>query len=93
VQTLEETGYNIEHLVDQNAFIQAKGHTGKEHKLFIVVGLDPDTAAFAPQTNGVRGSARVYVCGELMNHDANECAGVGLGYCFAAFQTQQHVSK
>lgn len=49
---LEETGYDMSHLLDPNAFVEVF-FDGKKHKLYIVSGLDPETTAFAPQAKFV----------------------------------------
>lgn len=51
-QVLEETGYDIEPLVNENDFIELNLE-GKRNKLYIVAGLDPDSAQFAPKCKGV----------------------------------------
>ncbi len=53
LQVLEETGVDVEALIDANAFIEAKGQNDKLHKLFIVAGINPETTAFAPHLAGV----------------------------------------
>ncbi len=56
LQVLEETGYDIEALVDENNYIELMLE-GKRNKLYIVAGLDPDSAQFAPKCKGVSYSA------------------------------------
>lgn len=51
-QVLEETGYDIEDLVCEEDFIELN-LDGKRNKLYIVAGLDPDSAQFAPKCKGV----------------------------------------
>ena len=51
-QVLEETGYDIEELVREEDFIELT-LDGKRNKLYIVAGLDPDSAQFAPKCKGV----------------------------------------
>lgn len=51
-QVLEETGYDIEELVQEEDFIELT-LDGKRNKLFIVAGLDPNSAQFAPKCKGV----------------------------------------
>jgi hypothetical protein len=53
VQVLEETGLVIDSMIDPHAYLEARGHQDKPHKLFIVTGLDPQTAKLAPQNAGV----------------------------------------
>lgn len=60
-QVMEETGYDIEHLVSEVDFIELT-LDGKRNKLYIVPGLDPDSAQFAPQCRGVRACAYVCMC-------------------------------
>jgi hypothetical protein len=50
---LEETGCDIEELVREEDFIELT-LDGKRNKLYIVAGLDPDSAQFAPKCRGVR---------------------------------------
>jgi mRNA-decapping enzyme subunit 2 len=52
LQVLEETGYDIEELVCEDDFIELN-LDGKRNKLYIVAGLDPDSAQFAPKCKGV----------------------------------------
>lgn len=52
LQVLEETGYDIEALVNEDDFIELTLE-GKRNKLYIVAGLDPDSAQFAPKCKGV----------------------------------------
>lgn len=52
LQVLEETGYDIEDLVQEEEFIELT-LDGKRNKLFIVAGLDPNSAQFAPKCKGV----------------------------------------
>lgn len=52
---LEETGYDIQGMIDPTHFIEARDVHEKMQKLFIVTGVDPNTAAFAPQMAGVGG--------------------------------------
>jgi hypothetical protein len=47
LQVKEETGLDIEDLVDPSQFIEATVE-GKLHKLFIVKGVNPETTTFAP---------------------------------------------
>lgn len=51
-QVLEETGYDIEELVQEEHFIELT-LDGKRNKLYIVAGLDPNSAQFAPKCKGV----------------------------------------
>lgn len=51
-QVLEETGYDIEDLVQEEHFIELT-LDGKRNKLYIVAGLDPNSAQFAPKCKGV----------------------------------------
>eukprot|EP00882_Tetradesmus_deserticola_P003578 GHRQ01003787.1.p1 GENE.GHRQ01003787.1~~GHRQ01003787.1.p1 ORF type:complete len:414 (+),score=150.91 GHRQ01003787.1:159-1400(+) len=50
-EVLEETGYDIEELVCEDDFIELN-LDGKRNKLYIVAGLDPDNAQFAPKCKG-----------------------------------------
>jgi hypothetical protein len=50
---LEETGYDLEGLLNDDDVIELI-ISGKQHKLFIVAGVDPESAVFAPQCKGVR---------------------------------------
>lgn len=50
-EVLEETGYDIEDLVVEEDFIELT-LDGKRNKLYIVAGLDPDSAQFAPKCKG-----------------------------------------
>lgn len=52
LQVLEETGFDIEDLVQEDDFIELT-LDGKRNKLFIVAGLDPNSAQFAPKCKGV----------------------------------------
>jgi len=52
LQVLEETGYDIEDLVREEDFIELT-LDGKRNKLYIVAGLDPNSAQFAPKCKGV----------------------------------------
>lgn len=52
LQVLEETGYDIEELVREEDFIELT-LDGKRNKLYIVAGLDPNSAQFAPKCKGV----------------------------------------
>lgn len=57
-QVLEETGYDIESLLNEADFIELNLE-GKRNKLYIVAGLDPDSAQFAPKCKGV---GLAYLC-------------------------------
>eukprot|EP00775_Hariotina_reticulata_P013707 gene13707-13829_t len=50
-EVLEETGCDIEELVREEDFIELT-LDGKRNKLYIVAGLDPDSAQFAPKCRG-----------------------------------------
>lgn len=52
VQVLEETGYDIESLVKEEDYLELVLE-GKRNRLYIVAGLDPDSAQFAPKCKGV----------------------------------------
>lgn len=60
-QVLEETGYDIEELVKEEDFIELT-LDGKRNKLYIVAGLDPNSAQFAPKCKGVSGAALLREC-------------------------------
>lgn len=65
LQVLEETGYDIEDLVVEEDFIELT-LDGKRNKLYIVAGLDPDSAQFAPKCKGVSGRCCWGgICGDL----------------------------
>ncbi len=51
-QVMEETGIDVEHLLNPDHVLEVTAD-GKLCTLFIVSGIDPDTTAFAPQTQGV----------------------------------------
>lgn len=55
---LEETGYDVEgQLSEEDAISINMG--GKRNKLYIVAGLDPNSAQFAPKNKGVSEAERV----------------------------------
>ncbi|KAI8473512.1 MAG: hypothetical protein J3K34DRAFT_410962 [Monoraphidium minutum] len=65
-EVLEETGYDLEGALSEEDCIELVLE-GKRNKLYIVAGLDPKSAQFAPKCKGVRGgcpaTARGAVCG------------------------------
>lgn len=76
-QVLEETGYDIEDLVNDDDFIELT-LDGKRNKLFIVAGLDPNSAQFAPKCKGV--SVGLHMHASDCIHHGGEWAGV-LQHC------------
>lgn len=74
---LEETGYDIEDLVQEEHFIELT-LDGKRNKLYIVAGLDPNSAQFAPKCKGV--SVQGVACGCCWTHTAAalQCPHVAL---------------
>lgn len=59
MQVLEETGYDLEGQLREDDMIELV-MSGKQHKLYIVAGVDPDSAKFAPKCKvcGVWGVGR-----------------------------------
>lgn len=51
-QVLEETGLDIESMLNVNHYLEVKIEQ-KLHKLFIIAGLDPETVCFAPKVQKV----------------------------------------
>lgn len=54
----EETGIDVEHLIDPDHCLEVFTE-GKLITLFIVTGIDPETTAFAPKTQGVSSDCSV----------------------------------
>ena len=61
VQVSEETGLDVEGLLDSNHFIEVYAED-KQHKLFIIPGIDPDTTVFAPKVKAVSGYGCTLAC-------------------------------
>jgi len=61
MQVLEETGLEIDSMVRPDDMIEATSDN-KLCQLFIVSGLDPEAAKFAPQVQKVRGFSQERGC-------------------------------
>lgn len=75
----EETGYDIGDIIKEDDNIEMT-IGGKQTKLYIVVGIDPDVAQFAPKCRGVS-TVPVLLCICVLLIVAGECTGFPLACC------------
>jgi len=49
-ETHEEIGFDISHLIDSNRWIETSGKGGRRVRLYIILGVDPETTHFQTRT-------------------------------------------